>query len=512
VSRFARTATPVGAEHAALLLALLGNVAALASRATHADMALPQVLQLLRDQFGASECTLWCPNTSGMPAVWRTGEPSGASPAVLDLEGDGGGVATVTVRYRDRDLGVLSVRLGRPLSSEERTALRAVADTLAPVLVTDPATHAAPAAGGAVSADDRRFVRKIVDSLPIGLYVIDREYRIQAWNRKRETGMQGVSREEAVGRTIFEILHRQSAATLRAEFDEVFSTGRIAQNEIETLAAGEQRTYRMSKIPMRLDDGPVTHVITIGEDITESRRAQERLAQSEKLAAVGQLAAGVMHEINNPLATIGVCADNIARRVEALEPTAESRAGIEEYLSLVWHEVERCRGIITQLLDFSRPRQVSRSDVDVHELLETTLFLLKHHARFRRTTVARDLEPGALLTNANGEALIQVFMALLLNASDAMQNAGRITLSTRARPDTGELMVEVVDEGSGITRADLPRLFEPFFTTKEPGRGTGLGLSICYGIIGDHSGRIEVESEVGKGSIFRVFLPMEERA
>jgi two-component system NtrC family sensor kinase len=179
----------------------------------------------------------------------------------------------------------------------------------------------------------------------------------------------------------------------------------------------------------------------------------------------------------------------------------------------VWHEVERCRGIVTQLLDFSRPRPVTRGTADVHELLETTLFLLKHHARFRHTSVLRDFEPGGpLLTNANGEALVQVFMALLLNASDAMANSGRITLTTRARPRAGELMIEVVDEGSGIARADLPRLFEPFFTTKEPGHGTGLGLSICYGIISDHSGRIEVESVLGQGSIFRVFLPMEERA
>src|SRR5690606_29449308 len=148
-----------------------------------------------------------------------------------------------------------------------------------------------------------------------------------------------------------------------------------------------------------------------------------------------------------------------------------------------------------------------------HTLLETTLFLLKHHARFRGTTVLKDFEPGvALRTNANGEALIQAFMALLLNASDAMQNAGRITLSTRARPGAGELMIEFVDEGTGISRADLPRLFDPFFTTKEPGRGTGLGLSICYGIVSEHSGRIEVESVLGQGSIFRVFLPMEEQA
>ena len=513
MSRLARAAASIGMDRAASMLSLVAGVAAETAKAERIDLSLPRALELVRAAFAASECTLWCPSTSGIPAVWRAGEQNGAAPLMLDLERDGSGVATATVRFGTRDVGVLSVRVGRPLEAEERVALRSVADTLASLVAARPSPVSTPESVESFTDEDRRFVRKIVDSLPIGLYVIDREYRIQAWNRKRETGMQGVSREEALGRTVFEILHRQSAATLRAEFDEVFSTGRLTQTEIETLAGGEQRTYRMSKIPMRLEDGAVTHVITIGEDITESRRAQERLSQSEKLAAIGQLAAGVMHEINNPLATIGVCVDNITRRVEALAPAPESRASIDEYLALVWHEVERCRGIVTQLLDFSRPRPVSRTKVDVHELLETTLFLLKHHARFRGTTVLRDLEPDTKLsTTANGEALIQAFMALLLNGSDAMDNAGRLTVSTRARPNAGELLVQFADEGSGIARADLPRLFEPFFTTKEPGRGTGLGLSICYGIITDHGGRIEVESELGKGTIFRVFLPMEERA
>jgi signal transduction histidine kinase len=128
-------------------------------------------------------------------------------------------------------------------------------------------------------------------------------------------------------------------------------------------------------------------------------------------------------------------------------------------------------------------------------------------------TVERDFAPDvALVVRANAEALVQAFMALLLNAADAMRGAGRITIATRALAETRELVVEITDEGHGIPRADLPRLFEPFFTTKEPGRGTGLGLSICYGIIGDHHGRIEVESVVDQGSIFRVVLPMEEPA
>jgi two-component system NtrC family sensor kinase len=513
VTRLARATDQIALARGTSLLSLVGDVAAQAARSPRVGDAVPRILQLVRDVLGAAECLLWRPNAEGLPAVWRADDRTGAAPvSVLDLEGDGAGMVAVTVRHGQDDLAVLSLRLGRATTADERTALRAVADTLAPLLAADAAAADAPAAD-VVSSVERRLVQKIVDSLPLGLYVIDREYRIQAWNRKRETGMQGIAREEAIGRTVFEILHRQSAATLRQEFDEVFSTGRIVQSEVETIVGGDQRTFRMSKIPMRLDDGAVTHVITIGEDISESRRAQERLAQSEKLAAVGQLAAGIMHEINNPLATIGVCADNVARRMEGIAVPGESRAAIDEYLGLVWHEVERCRRIVDQLLDFSRPRPVTRTPANVHEILETTLHLLAHHSRFRRVTVERDFAPDvALVVRANAEALVQAFMALLLNAADAMRGAGRITIATRALAETRELVVEITDEGHGIPRADLPRLFEPFFTTKEPGRGTGLGLSICYGIIGDHHGRIEVESVVDQGSIFRVVLPMEEPA
>ena len=513
MSRLARVADQKGIARDTSLLGLVARAAAHAARTPRIEDAVPRILEDVRDALGATESTLWRPNAAGLPAVWRAGgTPSGTPVSVLDFEGDGDGMVAVTVRYGGRDLGVLSLRLGRTVTVEEQTAMRAVADTLAPLLASDrePVVNE-PAPDGSASSD-RRIVQKIVDSLPLGLYVIDREYRIQAWNRKRETGMQGVAREEAMGRTVFEILHRQSAATLRAEFDEVFSTGRMVQAEVDTLVGGDQRTYRMSKIPMRLDDGAVTHVITVGEDISESRRAQERLAQAEKLAAVGQLAAGVMHEINNPLATIGVCAENITRRLDALAPPPENRKAIDEYLELVWHEVERCRRIVDQLLDFSRPRPVTRAPANVHDILETTFYLLKHHSRFRRVALDRDFTAERPIVNANAEALVQAFMAILLNAADAMKGAGRITVATRVRAEANEVVVEMADEGHGIARADLPRLFEPFFTTKEPGRGTGLGLSICYGIVSDHGGRIDVESVLGEGSIFRVVLPLEESA
>lgn len=353
----------------------------------------------------------------------------------------------------------------------------------------------------------RGFVARIIDSLPTGLYVIDRDYIIRAWNRQRESGTQGVARDDAVGREIFGVLDRQPRELLRREFDRVFETGEIQQMEMESTASGESRYYRVSKIPMRLDNVHITHVITIAEDVTEWRRAQQRLAQSEKLAAVGQLAAGVMHEINNPLATILACAEALSRRAEDLPGTA--RAGFEEYLKIIDTEVQRCRRIVDGLLDLSRPKTGEKRRVDVNNLVEQTLFLLKHHDRFKRISVRRQFALGLPPVVVDPERFIQGFMSLMLNAMDAMNSRGVLTVrsSRFAGRGGGEVLVEFIDTGTGIRQEELSKIFEPFYTTKPQGRGTGLGLSICYGIVADHGGRIEVESQVGVGSNFKVYLP-----
>jgi two-component system NtrC family sensor kinase len=354
--------------------------------------------------------------------------------------------------------------------------------------------------------EHRRFTDLIIDSLPVGLYVVDREYRIQTWNRKRETGTQGVRRDAVVGRPVFEVLTRQPPAQLRADFDRVFTTGEIQQREIEVAAGGETRYYRLSKIPMRLDGDEITHVITIGEDLTESQRMQAQITQADKLAAVGQLAAGVMHEINNPLATISACVAAIQGRLP--EKTWDGATAVQEYLAIIDKEVDRCTGIVDGLLDFSRPKGKSKGSVALNQLMADTLSLLKHHKRFKHLNVVEELDPTSPRVTGNAEQLIQVLMALTLNAVDALPEGGTLTLRTSvARAGANEAMMEVEDNGVGIPRADQSKIFEPFFTTKPPGRGTGLGLSICYGIVEDHHGRIEVDSTPGRGSIFRVYLP-----
>ena len=310
-----------------------------------------------------------------------------------------------------------------------------VADLLAPFLASLAlsADFAIEVAAQSREIDEqRRFTGLIIDSLPLGLYVVDRDYRIQIWNRQREIGAPGLRRDEVVGRQVFEVLTRQPAEELRAEFDRVFQTGEIQQAELEVTLGGEVRSFRLTKIPMRLEGDEISHVITIGEDVTDSRRIQGQIMQSEKLAAIGQLAAGVMHEINNPLATISACVAAITGRLD--DASGTERAAVEEYLELIDKEVDRCTRIVDGLLDFSRPKGKAKGRVVLNALVDETLFLLKHHQRFKRLTVARELDLSLPATIGNAEQLTQVLMALMLNAVDAMDDRGKLTVRTGRRP------------------------------------------------------------------------------
>lgn len=479
------------------------------------DEVVCRVLELCREALSARGTDLWLHEgpEGALTRRWTVGGVDVAGTDVdMALHNDTDHIAASPISYDGRRLGAL---VAHEASAGEYglLLLETVADMIAPSLGVAKYAHRLEDEVKARTAEierQRRFIAKVVDSLPVGLYVVDRQFRVQAWNRKRETGMQGVSREDAIGRPIFEILHRQPADLLRAEFHDVFERGEVQQFTTESSASGELRIFRITKIPMRLDDrGPVSHVITVGEDMTEWREAQDRIAQAEKLAAIGTLTAGVMHEINNPLATIAACAEATALRAVESAPVVadpELHASLRDALRMIQSEVHRCKRIVDGLLDFSRPKSTDKSPVDLSAVVDRTLFLLKHHSRFKQLTV--DVAPAegpAPMVMASEEQLVQVFMSLLLNAMDAMRDRG--TVGLRVIADDERVRAEVQDHGEGIRRADLQKIFEPFFTTKAPGRGTGLGLSICYGIISEHGGRIEVDSTVGRGSIFRIVLP-----
>jgi two-component system NtrC family sensor kinase len=489
-------------------LALASAVAELIGGGLEPQSTLTAVTDKLREGLGAERVRLWA-RAIGATSFGAITSPVSAQPVrVHALEAIPADTADARypLEHGGVEVGLLEIRM--PAGDRERETLALICQIVAPYLASLELSE--DLASEVVSQsreieEHRRFTSLIIDSLPLGLYVVDRDYRIQVWNRKRETGTQGLRRDAVVGRPVFEVLTRQPAEQLREEFDRVFRTGEIQQSELEVQLGDELRVFRLSKIPMRLDRDAITHVITIGEDVTDSRAVQGRIMQSEKLAAVGQLAAGIMHEINNPLATIGAC---VAAMQGKLEDGKGDAAALGEYLEIIDREVERCSNIVDGLLNFSRPKAQSKSALSVRSLVDETLFLLKHHQRFKRMVVDRELEPTLPRIQGNKEQLIQALMALLLNAVDAMEQAGRLTVRASRAPRADEVVLEVADTGVGIPRENQAKIFEPFYTTKQPGRGTGLGLSICYGIVEDHQGRIEVESVPGQGATFRMYLPV----
>ena len=497
-------------------LEVLAEVAKVLAAGRPAEEGLARVVGVLQRGLALRRCHIWLRSVDGsrfLPIVGPDDEAPLRSDTVPvaawvaagphEESAPGGTLLRLPLVHDAAALGCLEAII--PEGRQERMThdvLVVVAQMVAPVLAANELSQDLASEVALRTREleaQHTFAARIIDSLPVGLYVIDREYRIRAWNRKREAGTQGVSREDALGREVFEVLDRQPRDLLMQEFDRVFKTGEIQQVEMDSQATGEARHYRITKIPMRLDDDDISHVITIGEDVTAWRQAQQRLAQSEKLAAVGQLAAGVMHEINNPLATILACSEALGLRFGEQD----------EYLKIIDTEVQRCRRIVDGLLDFSRPKSGHKAASDINAIIEQTLFLLKHHERFKWLTIERQLQKDLPQFQADAERMVQCFMALMLNALDAMNARGVLTVRARLNPQrTDEILVEFIDTGTGIRQEDLPKIFEPFFTTKPQGRGTGLGLSVAYGIVEEHRGRIEVESQIGVGTNFKVFLPV----
>ncbi len=354
----------------------------------------------------------------------------------------------------------------------------------------------------------RRLTQAIIDNLPVSLYAVDREYRIVAWNRNRELGGQGIPRRNALGRKVFDVLTRQPRKQLEEELSRAFNTGTIERLEQKSLSPeGENRYWLVSKIPMRTNnENEVSHVITLGEDVTSRVEANQAIARAEKLAAVGRLAAGVVHEINNPLATISACAEALESRLNdgAFDSSPELE-DLREYLGLIRSEAFRCKSITNGLLDFSHTRVGQRAHVDIAEVIGAAARLVAHQKRGNNVEIEMEIEDGLPQIMGDAGQLQQAIIALSTNAIDAMPDGGRLTLGAK-RLD-GQISLTVSDTGLGIAPDHVTRIFDPFFTTKEVGRGTGLGLAVCYGIVTDHGGRLDVQSVVNAGTTFTISLP-----
>lgn len=230
------------------------------------------------------------------------------------------------------------------------------------------------------------------------------------------------------------------------------------------------------------------------------QKAISQKASAEKLAALGMMAAGVAHEINNPLGGILLYANLV------IEDMPHADANRENMIKII-KQTKRCKEIVQNLLNFAKAPTGSLQPLCVNAIIQNTLQLLKDQPSFFKVNIITDLEKTLPAVLGDNLKLEEVFLNLILNAADAMKAQGTITIQTRKTPEN-LIRIILTDTGSGIDKSCLPHIFEPFFTTKDPGQGTGLGLSITYGIIREHKGSIHVESEQGKGTSFLILLPV----
>lgn len=347
------------------------------------------------------------------------------------------------------------------------------------------------------------------------IFMLDRSLVITSINR---TGAQitGFAQDELHGRTLASLSRASSWAGARVMFEELLAGRDVPPFELELLRQDGESIYLEVSARLMQEHKQQPGLHCIARNLTERRRLEQQLIQSEKLSAVGQLIAGVAHELNNPLTSISGYAQLLLRS-EALDDTSR------QDLSHIHTQAERAARIVQNLLIFAREHKPERRLVNLNDLLRSTLGLRAYQLRVDNITIVQLYDAELPLTVADPHQLQQVFLNLLNNAHQAIIERGEpgtITLCTKVlnpqppdsqeteAPATPRLEVSISDTGIGISERDLARIFDPFFTTKPVGQGTGLGLSICFGIIQEHDGHIHAESTRGVGTTVFVELPL----
>ena len=358
---------------------------------------------------------------------------------------------------------------------------------------------------GAVPADatlllrSRNTLRALFDNLPLSLYIIGSSYNLVALNKSRADRARGKP-SELVGQKCYRALFGRSepcTGCLVAEsLENGTSTSRLARH-------GSRRTlvtdWEISSFPVPGSSGDGLQAILMEMDVTEKNTLEANLVQSEKMAAIGQLAAGVAHEINNPLAAI-------LANAQILERELPDDDNLQESLELIQMAGSRAAEVVNGLLGYSRREEYQFKPLDINDNIRKTVLLVQHEADNRHAPLKMVLADRLPRIRASSTHLQGVWTNLILNGLDAAGTDPVEIQIITSRSDDG-VQIVIRDNGKGIIPADLERIFEPFYTTKGPGMGTGLGLSITQRVIRHHGGTIEVESEPGSGTTFTIHLP-----
>ena len=350
---------------------------------------------------------------------------------------------------------------------------------------------------------EKRFVEVVLETLPLGVFVLDAALAVVRANR---AGTE-VVRDGALGPRPFRAFFpADKAEAIDAFLRETIVERGVRTMEAEMALAGGPRTLRLTAVALAAPGEASAHVVVLVEDLTRAKRLERQMLLAERLTTAGRLAAGVAHELNNPLATIAGCAEALLERSRDLKGDPPEELGdLRGYLATIEEEAYRCKEITGSLLQFVREPGSRRDPVDVNALVARSVELLTHQSRFADSRIMTELDPDVRDVTANEGQLRQVLLGIAANGLEAMEGRGRLVIRTRLAGE--EVVVEFEDAGPGIPDDVLPRIFDPFFTTKPPAQGTGLGLAIAQGIVADHGGRIEVVTTPGEGAVFRVVLP-----
>ncbi|KAA3648369.1 MAG: GAF domain-containing protein [Chloroflexi bacterium] len=352
----------------------------------------------------------------------------------------------------------------------------------------------------------RNTLRSLFDSIPMSMYIVDHKYQLIAINAHRASP-QGQHPSDLVGIPCYQGLYNRNSPCDDCRVVETIMTNDAQQRTLRRWnLESEPLEQNIITYPILDENKKTAQVIVVEEDVTEQRQMEAHLAQSEKLAAIGQLAAGLAHEINNPLTAI-------IANTQLLQRQKIRNAEVKEAIDLIGTAGARASQVVRNLLDLSRQESYEYKEGGLNETIEKAMALLKHEIVSRHVQIEFEADETLEPINMSEDHLVSVWLNLIINALDALSGRdvdaseeAKIWIRTQQRKN--EILVTVADNGTGIPENQLSRIFNPFFTTKDPGEGTGLGLPVCHRIIKQHGGNIMVDSDIGTGTKFTINLPI----
>lgn len=354
------------------------------------------------------------------------------------------------------------------------------------------------------------FLKNLLHSSVDGVIAADKTGKILLFN-DAASEISGYTEEEALtSLNIRDVYPDDGAFQIMAKLrsEQHGGPGKLKSYQIDVLHKDGTLIPISLNAAIIYEDGKETATMGFFHDLRESQRikkeleqTQIQLLQSEKMASLGKLAAGVAHQLNNPLGGITLFARLMLEEYELED-------GARKDLNRILKDAERCRDTVKELLEFARQTRHEMRPLDINRAITRTLFLLENQTLFQNITVIRNLAKDIPNVRGDTQQVNHLFMNIILNAAQAMQGQGTLTVETRLAEDGNRVVIEIADTGPGIPEDILPHIFEPFFTTKEEGEGTGIGLSLVYGIVESHEGKIRALNNTPGGTRFIIELPL----